>query len=140
VLKLLSFSRSAVIALVPLLVPLVFQQSAKAQTRLICYTGVSSIPSIRGEGYNEQVADVTLTCTGGIAPTLGSVIPQFNLTLFFDTSLTSRMLPLAGVSNSVSEPLLLIDEPGSGLPAPVANFGPAAGLSLCTTPLQVCVE
>src|SRR5204862_3415315 len=66
--------------------------------------------------------------------------PQVNISLFFNTAVTSRMLPLTGVTNSTAEALLLIDEPGSGLPAPVPNFGPPAALNLCTTPVQGCLE
>jgi uncharacterized protein (TIGR03437 family) len=95
---------------------------------------------MRGEGYTEQTGDITLTCTGGVAPALGSVIPQITITVFYNTTVTSRLLPQASVSNAISEALLSIDEPGSGLPAPVPNFGAAAPQNLCTTPLQGCVE
>jgi len=52
---------------------------------------------------------------------------------------TSRLLPTSA-SSAISEALLLIDEPGSGLPAPVPGFGPAAPQTLCSTPLQGCTE
>ena len=105
-----------------------------------CSTNVTVTPNLRGEGYTEQVGDVTLTCTGGIAPGLGSVIPQISITLYFNAQVTSRLLPVPGVSNVISEALLLIDEPGSGLPGPARNFGTLAPLNLCETPLQGCVE
>jgi uncharacterized repeat protein (TIGR01451 family) len=105
-----------------------------------CSTNVTVTPNLRGEGYSEQVGDITLTCTGGTPPSLGAAIPQDNITVFFNTAVTSRLLPVAGGSNAVSEAILLIDEPGSGLPAPVAGFGPAAPQNLCATPLQGCLE
>uniref|UniRef100_Q01VT3 Conserved repeat domain n=1 Tax=Solibacter usitatus (strain Ellin6076) TaxID=234267 RepID=Q01VT3_SOLUE len=105
-----------------------------------CSTNVTVTPNIRGEGYTEPVGDVTLTCTGGIAPALGSVIPQISITLYYNTAVTSRLLPVSGGSNGISEALLLIDEPGSGLPSPAPNFGTMAPQNLCATPLQGCVE
>ncbi len=95
---------------------------------------------MRGESYTEQTGDLVLSCTGGVAPTLGSVIPQVNITLFYSAAVTSRLLPVANASSNISEALLLIDEPGSGVVPTVPNFGPAAPENLCTTPLQGCLE
>jgi len=95
--------------------------------------------TIRGEGFTEQTADIMLSCTGGAAPTLGSAIPQVNITVFYNAPVTSRLLPQTGVLNA-SEALLLIDEPGSGVIGPVPGFGSQAKQNLCTTPLQGCVE
>ena len=73
-------------------------------------------PNLRGEGYTEQTGDITLTCTGGVsARRLDSAIPQVNITVFYNTAVTSRLLPTSA-SSAISEALLLIDEPGSGLP------------------------
>uniref|UniRef100_Q02BD5 Conserved repeat domain n=1 Tax=Solibacter usitatus (strain Ellin6076) TaxID=234267 RepID=Q02BD5_SOLUE len=105
-----------------------------------CSTNVTVTPNVRGEGSAEQVGDITLSCTGGAAPPLGAAIPQTNITVFFNTAVTSRLLPVTGVSNAVSEALLLIDEPGSGLPPTVPGFGPAAPQNLCATPLLGCLE
>jgi hypothetical protein len=105
-----------------------------------CSTNVTVTPNARGEGYSEQVGDITLTCTGGTAPAVGTAIPQADITVQFNAPITSRLLPVAGVSNTVSEVLLMIDEPGSGLPPTVSGFGPAAPQNLCATPLQGCVE
>jgi len=60
--------------------------------------------------------------------------------VFYNTTVTSRLLPTTSgsttgqASNQTSEALLLIDEPGSGLPGP----GPALPQLLCTTPLTGC--
>ncbi|MCU1235456.1 MAG: hypothetical protein JWP63_3423 [Candidatus Solibacter sp.] len=114
-------------------------QTNTGNTQLQCNTNVTVTPNLRGEGYTEQTGDITLNCTGGVTPSVGSQIPAVNITVFYNTQVTSRLLPTTA-SNSISEALLMIDEPGSGLPAPVAGFGPAAGQFLCSTPLQGCTE
>ena len=66
-----------------------------------------------------------------IAP--GSCIPLVNITVFYNATVTSRLLA-TGTTNVPSEALLLIDEPGSGLP----GYGPSLPQMLCTTPLTGC--
>ena len=105
-----------------------------------CNTNVTVTPNVRGEGYTEQVGDITLTCSGGTVPAINTAISQADITVVFNSAVTSRLLPVSGVSGAVSEALLLIDEPGSGLPAPVAGFGPGAAQNVCATPMQGCVE
>jgi hypothetical protein len=109
------------------------------QTPLTCQTNVTVTPNLRGEGYTEETGDITLTCTGGTQPTAGQQLPQVNFTVFYNTAVTSRLLPTSS-SSAISEALLLIDEPGSGLPPVVPNFGPAAPQSVCPTALSGCVE
>jgi len=73
-----------------------------------CMT-LSSIPAyLRGEGYSELTGDILLNCTGGLPTAVGNAIPQANITIQLNTSITSRIL-----SNGGSEALLLLDEPGS---------------------------
>jgi hypothetical protein len=112
----------------------VFAAFASAQNEpLTCSTNVAVTPTLRAEGYTEQAGDITIQCTGGVAPALNAQIPQINVTLFFNTAVTSRLLPITA-SGAVSEALLLIDEPGSGL-ANSSNLQ-----TLCTTPTTGCVE
>jgi len=127
------------LAVLALFAGLAVAQTGTGNLQLQCNTNVTVTPTLRGEGYTEQTGDITLTCTGGVAGAVGSAIPQVNITVFYNTAVTSRLLPIAG-SSAVSEALLLIDEPGSGLPAPVPGFGPAAPQNLCATPLSGCVE
>src|SRR5690242_17607268 len=103
---------------------------------LTCSTNVSVTPTLRAEGYTEQTGDITLTCTGGAALATGSLIPTVNIQIFLNTAVTSRLLPISNVSGTgnVSEALLLIDEPGSGLTPTVPGFGPAAPQSVCPAP------
>jgi uncharacterized protein (TIGR03437 family) len=121
------------------LLPLAAVAQVGPGDQFICMVG-GATPTIRGEGYTEQVGDITLTCSNGIAPAVGDAIPVVNITVFLNSAVTSRLLPVNSVSNNVSEALLTIDEPGSGLPPAVAGFGPAAPQNLCPTPLAGCVE
>jgi hypothetical protein len=104
--------------------------------QLTCATNVSVTPTLRGEGYTEQTGDVTLNCTGGVNLPVGSQIPQVNIQIFLNTAVTSRLLPVSNVSNNISEALILIDEPGSGLP----GYGPSLPQKICPTPLLGCIQ
>jgi hypothetical protein len=112
------------------------QVGTTGQSQLTCNTNVTVTPALRGEGYTEQTGDITITCTGGAPISPGSVVPLVNFTIFYNTIVTSRLLPVTSgqtVSNA-SEALLLIDEPGSGLP----GYGPSLPQALCTTPATGC--
>ena len=98
-----------------------------------CVSNVTVTPALRGEGYTERTGDIAILCAGGTAIAPGSAIPAVNITIFYNTTVTSRLMPPAGNAN-VSEALLLIDEPGSGLP----GFGASLPQVLCTTPLTGC--
>src|SRR5450759_1462446 len=104
--------------------------------QLTCATNVTVTPALRGEGYTEQTGDITITCTGGAAIAPGTGIPLVNFSIFYNTTVTSRLLPTTSpqTSNNTSEALLLVDEPGSGLP----GYGPSLAQSLCTSPLTGC--
>jgi uncharacterized repeat protein (TIGR01451 family) len=102
---------------------------------LVCYTSVTVTPALRGESLSEPTGDIILSCTGGTAIAQGGSIPSVNISIFYNTNVTSRLLPVAPQSSDrTSEALLLIDEPGSGLP----GYGPSLPLSLCTSPFAGC--
>jgi len=107
-----------------------------AGTQLTCATNVTVTPALRGEGYTEQTGDITITCSGGVQPAVGATIPLVNITVFYNTNVTSRLLTgsISTSSPNPNEALLLIDEPNSGLP----GEGPARPQVLCTTPLTGC--
>jgi hypothetical protein len=128
----------------------VFAGLAGAQTQILqCQTNVAVTPTLRAEGFTEQTGDITLICAGGANQALGSQVPQINITLFYNTAVTSRLLPITNVSNTVSEALLLLDDPGSGVASyygsggagssnPGKFFGTNANQILCSTPLTGC--
>jgi len=117
---------------------------ASAQNNpLTCQTNVAVTPTLRSEGFTEQTGDVTLICTGGANQAVGSQLPQVNIALFYNTAVTSRLLPISNVSNNTSEALLLLDDPGSGVSSyygPGIAFGTQAAQILCTTPTTGCIE
>lgn len=112
------------------------QVGGTGQSQLTCNTNVTVTPALRGEGYTEQTGDITITCTGGAPIAQNGSVPLVNFTVFYNTTVTSRLLPVSSPQSSgnTSEALLLIDEPGSGLP----GFGPSLNQTLCTTPLTGC--
>jgi len=93
---------------------------------LVCTASVAVPPQLRSEGLTELLGDIVLTCTGGTALPNGSIIPTANITVSLGTAVTSRL-----ISGSVSDALLMIDEPGSGLPAVIGGTGPQAPQNLC---------
>jgi hypothetical protein len=107
----------AVLVLVSGLIP-----TASAQVTpgaMTCSSAAAVPPALRAEGLTELVGDIVLNCTGGTPLAAGTdPIPTTslaNVTVFLNTNVTSR----SGI-----EPVLLIDEPGSGLTGapPVAVF------------------
>jgi len=115
---------------------LVFTGVASAQggvggegTNLVCTAGTAVPPQLRTEGYTELVGDITLVCNGGTAPVVGAVIPQANIVVNLQGTITSRLI------GNGSEALLMIDEPGaSGL----TGIGPAETQFLCPNALSGC--
>ncbi len=95
-------------------------------TPLACQATVTAPPQLRGEGMTELIGDIVLTCSGGLASPTGLALPTVNITVSLATNVTSRLL-----AGNLSEAILMIDEPGSGLPAVVPGSGPAAGQLLC---------
>jgi len=100
-----------------------------------CTSNATSTPPLRGEGFTEVTGDIAIQCTGGIPPANGTTLSNVNITVFYNTTVTSRLLPItaSGVqnSNNTSEALLLINDPGS-------TVNPSAPQTLCTTPLTGC--
>jgi uncharacterized protein (TIGR03437 family) len=90
-----------------------------------CNVTASIAPTARSEGFTELTGDIAITCTGGAALQPGSPIPTMNLTVFYNTAITSRLLPNSTDAN-LSEVLLLIDDPQPG------------AQTVCTTPKTGC--
>jgi hypothetical protein len=97
---------------------------------------------VRAEGFTELLGDVLITCQGGDPST--SFLANFQL--FLNTQVTSR---LVDTTNSLTEAMLLVDEPGVTAveycpsPGPASNgagFGgvasPACNVVNAATPFQ----
>jgi len=91
---------------------------------LACTASVAVPPQLRTEGLTELIGDIVLTCTGGSPLASGSTVPTANIVVSLGTNVTSRILSTGslngGPTQNVSDALLLIDEPGSGIPLPPA--------------------
>jgi hypothetical protein len=103
---------------------------AQSTTTMTC-NATTVPPQLRSEGITELTGDIVLTCTGGAVTAVGAFIPQSNFVVYTNTTVTSRLL--VG-TQTASEALLLIDDPGSGL----NTYGAGLALSGCGTPLQGC--
>ena len=112
-------------AMIFALLTLASTESLLAQGALSCVANSSVPPQIRSEGLTELVGDIVLNCSGGVPTAVGQPIPQFNLTIFLNTTVTSRIL-----GNNGSEALLLVDEPGS-VPNPRQQLCPSGSLTGC---------
>jgi hypothetical protein len=124
------------LALVALFVGLASAQGGlNGGSTMQCSSTTTVTPQVRSEGFTELTGDVLLNCTGGSAITYGAQIPQANITVFLNTQVTSRVLSIN--SQTASEALLMIDEPGS---TTVSGYGAGLAQSVCTTPSSGCVE
>jgi hypothetical protein len=67
--------------------------------------------TVRAEGAAELLGDIVLSCTGGSPAAAGARVPEYQILLVANTSLPNRT-PQAGIGSwSVSDALLLIDDP-----------------------------
>jgi hypothetical protein len=83
-------------------------------------------PTLRAEGYTELTGDIVIVCSGGSPLATGTQIPTANITLFLNTTVTSRLLPTTA-STTASEAILIVDEAGSAL----NGYGPSLPQSFC---------
>ena len=118
-----------------------FTGLAFAQQEGCSAQGTASNP-LRAEGYTEESGDIVITCTSGVTLAPGANIPLVNITVYYTTTVTSRLLPTTSPvpSNQTSEALLLIDEPNTNLGLPIGRwpdgvpYGSAQGLNPCLAP------
>jgi len=99
----------------------------QAQDVIQCSTIIPVTPTLRGESYADLAGDIVLLCQGGTVLTVGAQVPAVNITLSFNTAVTSRTN-----ANGWSEALLLIDEPGSG------ESGATNTQLACNDPNAIC--
>jgi hypothetical protein len=124
---------------------------AFAQSESCSAQGTVSTP-LRAEGFTEQTGDIIITCTGGQALQPGQNIPLVNITVFYTTTVTSRLLSTTpnNAGQFPSEALLLIDEPNTnplglaiGTDAPAnshVTWGQTQPLNPCNTPFFGCIQ
>jgi len=103
---------------------------ASAQSNVSCTSAVTnSAPTVRSEGLAELVGDLVLYCTGGTPTPAGRPVPQYTITVFLNTNITSKVLGTQlvafgnGQTSSLDEALLIIDEPNS-INSPGVRCGP----------------
>jgi len=124
------------LAFVALLAGLTMPASAQS---FQCQNTTSVIPNVRGEGFAELLGDIVLDCTGGTPTPPNATVPQVNIVVQLDTSVSSKV---TASQNNVQfvESLLIVDEPNSTInpPArPIRNCGSlnedntAAGAGVC---------
>ncbi len=83
---------------------------ASAQYGVICGTSAAVAPTLRHEGFTELAGDILLSCTkapGASSTPAGTPVAQANITVNVGAPITSRIL-----TGSVTEALLLVDDPG----------------------------
>src|SRR5664279_5514527 len=90
--------------------------SGPAHSLLACSASVPAPTILRQEGFSELLGDIVITCTGGPIMISGAQVPATNITVYMSPSvpITSRILDASNPS-MLSEAVLTIDEPGSGL-------------------------
>src|SRR5579872_1055644 len=128
-------------AAVPLLTALVvllgLASSASAQNQpgpMSCNLSAAATPTIRGEGLNELLGDLVITCTGSTLNTAtGNQLPTVNFVVTLPQAVTSRLVDPSGISDA----LLLIDDPGTAT-GPVPGFGNAAQPLVCSFSVNGC--
>ncbi|HLK68213.1 MAG TPA: hypothetical protein VKU19_32490 [Bryobacteraceae bacterium] len=102
---------------------------------LQCTASVAVPPQLRSEGLTELIGDIVLSCTGGAQLADNSIVPTANITVSLGANVTSRILTTAnlngGPTQNISEGVLLIDEPGSGLTPTIPGTGPALAQNPC---------
>jgi len=109
---------------------------AQQNEALQCTATGGVTPQIRAESYTDLMGDIVITCRGGAQLPNGAPVPQANIVVQVSAPVTSR---LQG-SDRLSEALLLVDEPQSGLAVPLGatGYGSEAPQVYCTTPASGC--
>src|SRR5882724_9401610 len=97
-----------VLAIVAFLLGSAVTASAQAPLPFNCITNGGVATPARSEGITELTGDLVLICTGGVPTAPGVLIPQVNIQVFLNTSLTSRLMVTSTTGTQWSEALLLL--------------------------------
>jgi len=109
------FAFAAVALLAGLTVP------ANAQSACTAVAGANT--TLRAEGNNELVSDIVLKCYGGTPTAINTLVPQVDIVINLNQTITSRITATIGLGVQMSEALLLMDEPNGAY----WNTAPAGG-------------
>src|SRR5689334_13092248 len=117
-----------VLAVIAFLLGSAVTASAQPNAPFQCFANGGVSTPARSEDITALVGDLVLNCLGGTATAFGAPIPQVNVQIFLNTSLTSRLMTTSTTATQWSEAVLILDEP-----LPGAQFGcvPAAGALGC---------
>ena len=92
----------------------VFSVPGFAQS-MTCTATPPAAATIRQGGVAELTGDIVITCTGGTPVTTGA-FPTINVSMFFNTAVTSRIV--APGTPPITEAILLIDNPAPAAQVP----------------------
>jgi len=135
--------RRWILALAMLVLVVGFAVPASAQNHNINCNASAVPPALRHEGLNELTGDILLACVAATnsVPNATGTVPQTNITVNLTAPWTSRQYATANNGATVTEALLLVDDPpagnqrvcgnpGNGLLCPdAANSGVSYGLA-----------
>jgi hypothetical protein len=115
----------------PVSIPVILTVSAGSLGAgpLACSANVAVPPQMRSSGMTEALGDIVLTCVNGTPTASGAAVPAYDVQVTLPTPITSRTY-----ANGWSDALLIVDEPGSGLP----GSGPNAPQVACATATGIC--
>ncbi|MFN9456190.1 MAG: hypothetical protein ACK6D7_02245 [Acidobacteriota bacterium] len=85
---------------------------------MTCTTTPPAASTMRQGGVAELAGDIVINCTGGTPVTSGA-FPTVNISMFFNTAVTSRIV--AATTPPISEAVLLVDNPAPAVQAPCAT-------------------
>jgi hypothetical protein len=132
-----------VLAVLTLFTGLAFAQQENCSAQ-----GTNSV-ALRYESLTEQTGDIIINCTSGVKLAAGVNVPLVNITVYYNTQVTSRLLGTALPSGQVpSEALLIIDDPTvlNYHATPIStgtnpiSFGSTLDLIPCLTPATGCQQ
>lgn len=85
--------------------------SPAAVAQMTCAASAPSPTFLRSNGLSELAGDVIITCRGG-TPITNGPLPTVTVNMFFNTSVTSRILvPASGSNQALTEALVFVDAP-----------------------------
>jgi hypothetical protein len=109
------------LAFVALIAGLTVPASAQIVPFNCTVTQGGATPTVRVEGYTEQVGDLVLGCSGGTPTSAGGLVPGVDITITLNTNITSKI-----TAGTFEDALLIIDDPNAPGPnsnRPILNCG-----------------